>query len=100
MDHTRASVLSVCTAAIIGAGASAGGLEEGAGAGGPADWIECGVRKTDGQTATDLFGFTDEDGVFEFLTPEPLGNGAYLISMVRLRVEEEALQSSKNEIGI
>ena len=30
MDHTRASVLSVCTAAIIGAGASAGGLEEGA----------------------------------------------------------------------
>ena len=39
MDHTRASVLSVCTAAIIGAGASAGGLEEGAGAGGPADCL-------------------------------------------------------------
>ena len=44
MDHTRASVLSVCTAAIIGAWSSAGGLEEGAGAGGPADWLDCGVR--------------------------------------------------------
>ena len=68
MNHTRASVLSVCTAAVIGAGASAGGLEKGAGAGGPADWLECGVRSITPEEREEVLNWEPGTDRFEYLS--------------------------------
>ena len=68
MDHTRASVLSVCTAAIIGAGASAGGLEKGAGSGGPTDWLDCGVRYITPEEREEVLNWEPGTARYEYLS--------------------------------
>ena len=102
MDHTRASVLSVCTAAIIGAGASAGGLEEGAGAGGPTDWLDCGVQAMNDDLAQEIFGLTSDEKSLEYLIAEDQGNGIHLISSVRLMpaIKNHTIQSQTDSVGM
>ena len=102
MDHTRASVLSVCTAAIIGAGASAGGLEEGAGAGGPSDWLDCGVQAMNDDLAQDLFAVTTDEESIQYLMAEHQEKGAYLISIIRLSMADDGteIDVSREDVGI
>lgn len=102
MHHTRASVLSVCTAAIIEAGASAGGLEKKAGAGGPEDWLGCGVQAMNDDLARDLFAVTTDEESIQYLMAEHQEKGAYLISIIRLSMADDGteIDVSREDVGI
>ena len=100
MDHTRASVLSVCTAAIIGAGAGAGGLEEGAGAGGPTDWLECGVRVLNDADRASLLEWNPGTFDFEFLTLDASPHPGLPGSIIHNWVDQETGELIQNSVGM